>query len=156
MQTPIKPVVASPQSVAIFSSTQLWEEGPTLRSSWERPCPTGPVSNPFNASWNIYRAVVTTCFNVKQHDTWAVKCIQSVQFAEKDSYRILMAKLQGKRPLGRPRRRWVNNIKMDLREICSLSLWVSELMSNQPARWTSYVYGLLVLGTISDYFTKHH
>jgi hypothetical protein len=30
--------------------------------------------------------------------------------------RILVRKLEGKRPLGRPRRRWVNNIKMDLRE----------------------------------------
>jgi hypothetical protein len=28
-----------------------------------------------------------------------------------------MGKLEGKRPLGRPRRRWVDNIKMDLREI---------------------------------------
>jgi hypothetical protein len=32
-------------------------------------------------------------------------------------YRILMGKPDGKRPLGRPRCRWVDNIKMDLREI---------------------------------------
>jgi hypothetical protein len=32
-------------------------------------------------------------------------------------YRILVGKPEGKRPLGRPRRRWVDNIKMDLREI---------------------------------------
>jgi hypothetical protein len=31
-------------------------------------------------------------------------------------YRILVGKSEGKRPLGRPRRRWVVNIKMDLRE----------------------------------------
>jgi hypothetical protein len=31
-------------------------------------------------------------------------------------YRILERKPEGKRPLGRPRRRWVDNIKMDLRE----------------------------------------
>jgi hypothetical protein len=31
--------------------------------------------------------------------------------------RILVEKPEGKRPLGRPRRRWVDNIKMDLREI---------------------------------------
>jgi hypothetical protein len=30
---------------------------------------------------------------------------------------ILVGKPEGKRPLGRPRRRWVDNIKMDLREI---------------------------------------
>jgi hypothetical protein len=31
--------------------------------------------------------------------------------------RILLGKPEGKRPLGRPRRRWVDNIKIDLREI---------------------------------------
>jgi hypothetical protein len=36
---------------------------------------------------------------------------------KRNAYRILMGKPEGKRPLGRPRRRWVNNIKMDLREI---------------------------------------
>jgi hypothetical protein len=35
----------------------------------------------------------------------------------RNPYRILVGKPKGKRPLGRPRRRWVNNIKMDLTEI---------------------------------------
>jgi hypothetical protein len=34
-----------------------------------------------------------------------------------NAYRILVGKPERKRPLGRPRRRWVDNIKMDLREI---------------------------------------
>jgi hypothetical protein len=34
-----------------------------------------------------------------------------------NAYRILVGKPKGKRPLGKPRRRWVDNIKMDLREI---------------------------------------
>jgi hypothetical protein len=34
-----------------------------------------------------------------------------------NAYRILVEKLAGKRAPGRPRRRWVDNIKMDLREI---------------------------------------
>jgi hypothetical protein len=39
------------------------------------------------------------------------------QFWQKrNAYRILVGKPEGKRPLGRPRRRWVDNIKMDLRE----------------------------------------
>jgi hypothetical protein len=33
------------------------------------------------------------------------------------AYRILVGKPEGKRPLGRPRRRWVDSIKMDLGEI---------------------------------------
>jgi hypothetical protein len=33
------------------------------------------------------------------------------------AYRILVGKPERKRPLGRPRRRWENNIKMDLQEV---------------------------------------
>jgi len=33
---------------------------------------------------------------------------------ERGAYRVLVGKPEGKRPLGRPRRRWVNNIRMDL------------------------------------------
>jgi hypothetical protein len=36
---------------------------------------------------------------------------------KKNAYRIFVGKLEGKRPLGRPRRRWVDNIKVDLKEI---------------------------------------
>ena len=32
-------------------------------------------------------------------------------------YRVLVGKPEGKRPLGRPRRRWEDNIKMDLKEV---------------------------------------
>jgi hypothetical protein len=35
----------------------------------------------------------------------------------RNSYNILVVKLEGKRPLGRPRCRWEGNIKMDLEEI---------------------------------------
>jgi hypothetical protein len=34
-----------------------------------------------------------------------------------NAYRTLVGKPEGKRPLGRPRRRWVDNIRMDLGEI---------------------------------------
>jgi hypothetical protein len=34
-----------------------------------------------------------------------------------NAYRILAGKTEGERPLGRPRRRWVDNIKMGVREI---------------------------------------
>jgi hypothetical protein len=36
---------------------------------------------------------------------------------KRKAYRILVGKPEGKRPIGRPRRRWVSNIKMVLREI---------------------------------------
>jgi hypothetical protein len=48
-----------------------------------------------------------------------MRCIGHVaRMGEKrNAYRILVRKPEGKRPLGRPRCRWVDNIKMDLREI---------------------------------------
>jgi hypothetical protein len=36
---------------------------------------------------------------------------------ERGVHRVLMGKPEGKRPLGRPRRRWTDNIKMDLQEV---------------------------------------
>ena len=36
---------------------------------------------------------------------------------ERGVYRVLVGKPKGKRPLGRPKRRWVDNIKMDLQEV---------------------------------------
>jgi hypothetical protein len=47
--------------------------------------------------------------------TWAG---HAARLGEKrNAYRILVGKPERKRPLGRPRRRWVNNIKIDFREI---------------------------------------
>jgi hypothetical protein len=36
---------------------------------------------------------------------------------ERKAYRLFMEKPEGKRPLGKPRRRWVDNISMDLGEV---------------------------------------
>jgi hypothetical protein len=38
-------------------------------------------------------------------------------YGEVNAYRVSVGKPKGKRPLRRPRPKWVNNIKMDLREI---------------------------------------
>ena len=45
----------------------------------------------------------------------------------RNAYRILVGKPEGKRPLGRPRRRWEDNtIKMDLREVgCDPGNWIN-------------------------------
>jgi hypothetical protein len=42
----------------------------------------------------------------------------------KSAYRILEGKLLGKCPLGKLRRRWEDNIKIDLREICENGRWM--------------------------------
>ena len=44
---------------------------------------------------------------------------------ERGAYRVLVGKPEGKRSLGRPRRRWVHNIRMDLQEVgCGYVDWI--------------------------------
>ena len=44
---------------------------------------------------------------------------------ERGVYGILLGKLEGRRPLGRPRRKWVDNIMMDLQEVgCRYMDWI--------------------------------
>jgi len=44
---------------------------------------------------------------------------------ERGVYRVLVGKPEGKRPLGRPRHRWVDNIRMDLQEVgCGYMHWI--------------------------------
>ena len=41
------------------------------------------------------------------------------------AFRVLVGKPEGKKPLGRPRRRWEDNIKMDLQEVgCEFMDWI--------------------------------
>jgi len=44
---------------------------------------------------------------------------------ERETYRVLVGKPEGKRPLWRPKRKWVDNIKMDLQEVgCVYMGWI--------------------------------
>jgi hypothetical protein len=53
-------------------------------------------------------------------------------------YRVLMGKPEGKRPLGRPRRRWEDGIRMDLREIGWRSVdWIQ--LAQDRDRWRAVV-----------------
>jgi len=54
---------------------------------------------------------------------WAVHVARMGE--EKGVYRVLVGKPEGKRPLGRPRRRWLDNIRMDLQEVrCGYIDWI--------------------------------
>jgi len=56
-------------------------------------------------------------------------------------YRALVGRLEGKRPLGRPRRRWENNIKMDLQEVVRVwikSRWLRISAKNQTENTFQY------------------
>ena len=52
-------------------------------------------------------------------------------------HRVLVGKPEGKRPLGRPRRRWEDNIKMDLREVGGDGDWME--LAQDRDRWQALV-----------------
>jgi len=51
-------------------------------------------------------------------------------------YRVLVGKPEGKRPLGKPSRRWVDNIRIDLQEVgCGYVNWIG-LAQDRDRWWT--------------------
>ena len=53
-------------------------------------------------------------------------------------YRVFVGKPEGNRPLGRPRRRWENNIKIDLQEVgCGGMDWIE--LAQDRDRWRALV-----------------
>ena len=50
-------------------------------------------------------------------------------------YRVLVGKPEGKRPFGRPRRRWDDNIKMDLQEVGCGGMDLIELAQDMNSWW---------------------
>jgi len=53
-------------------------------------------------------------------------------------YRVLVGKPEGKRPLARPRRRWEDNIKMDLQEVGCVGMdWIE--LARDRGRWWEIV-----------------
>jgi hypothetical protein len=63
-------------------------------------------------------------------------------------YRILMGKPEGKRPLGRPNRRWEDGIRMDLREIDWGSVdWIQ--LAQDRDRWRALVNTVMNLRVLS-------
>ena len=59
-------------------------------------------------------------------------------------YRVLVGKPEGKRHLGRPRRRWEDNIRMDLREVgCDPGEWID--LAEDRDQWRAYVRAVMNL-----------
>jgi hypothetical protein len=59
------------------------------------------------------------------------------------AYRALVGKPQGRRPLERPRRRWEDNIKMDLREVGWGADWID--LAQDRDRWRALVNAVMNL-----------
>ena len=63
---------------------------------------------------------------------------------ERGLYRVLVGKLEGRRPLGRPRRRWADNIRMDLQEVgCGYMDWIG--LAQDRDRWQTLVNAVMNL-----------
>jgi len=63
---------------------------------------------------------------------------------ERGVYRVLVGKPEGKKPLGRPRRRWVDNIRMDLQEVgCGYMDWIG--LAQDRDRWRTFVRAVMNL-----------
>jgi len=63
---------------------------------------------------------------------------------ERQVYRFLMGKQEGKRKQGRPRRRWVDNIRMDLQEVgCGYMDWIGLVQDTD--RWRTLVNAVMNL-----------
>jgi hypothetical protein len=59
-------------------------------------------------------------------------------------YRVLVGKPEGKRPLGRPRRRWEDNIKMNFQEVgCGGMDWIE--LAKDRDRWRALVNAVMNL-----------
>jgi hypothetical protein len=63
---------------------------------------------------------------------------------ERGVYRVLVGKPEGKRPLGRPRRRWVDNIRNDFQEVgCGYMDWIE--LAQDRDRWRTLVSAVMNL-----------
>ena len=63
---------------------------------------------------------------------------------ERGVYRVLLGKTEGRRPLGRPRRSWVDNIRMDLQELgCGYMDWIGLVQDRD--RWRTLMSAVMNL-----------
>jgi hypothetical protein len=62
---------------------------------------------------------------------------------KRGTYRILVGRPEGRKPLGRPRRRWEDNIKMDLQEVGWGMGWIE--LAQDRDRWRSLVNAVMNL-----------
>ena len=94
--------------------------------------------------WSIFLFCLTCIFRVikSRRIRWAGNVARVEE--GRGVYRVLVGKPEGKRPLGRPRRRWEDNIQMDLQEVgCGDMDWI-ELAQDRKS-WRTLVNAVMDL-----------
>jgi len=70
---------------------------------------------------------------------------------ERGLYRVLVGKPEGRRPLGRPRRRWVDNNRMDLQEVgCGYMDWIEPAQDTDACECGNEPSGSVKCGEFLD------
>jgi len=83
-------------------------------------------------------SIVRVIKSRKMRWAWHVACMGQ----ERGVYRVLVGKLEGRRPLGRPRHRWVDNIRMDLQKVgCGYMDWIG--LTQDRDRWRTLVSAVM-------------
>jgi len=111
----------------------------------------GPRTNEVTGEW---RRLHNEELNDLYSSTNIVRVINSIRMRwaehvarmgeERGVYRFLVGKLEGKRPLGRPRLRWVDNIRTDLQEVgCGYMDWIG--LAQDRDRWRTLVGAVMNL-----------
>jgi len=92
--------------------------------------------NDFYSSHTIVRAIKSGRMRWAQH--------VARMGEESGVYRVLVGKPEGRRPLGRPRRKWVDNIRTDLQEVgCGYMDWIG--LAQDRDRWRTLVSAVMNL-----------
>ena len=92
--------------------------------------------NDFYTSLNIVRVIKLRRMRLAGY----VACMHE----KRGVHRVLVGKLEGRRPLGRPRRRWAHNIRTDLQEVgCGDMDWI--VLAQDRDRWWTLVSAVMNL-----------
>ena len=92
--------------------------------------------NDLYSSHNIVRVIKS------RRMRWAAHVVRMGE--ERGLYRVLLGKPEGRKPMRRPRRRWVDNIRTDLQEVgCGYMDWIG--LAQDRDRWRTLVSAVMNL-----------
>ena len=128
-----------PSSAAVmdmysYASTQFGPRRDVVTGEWRRL--HNEELNNLYTSPNIVRVIKS------RRMIWAGHVARMGE--ERGVYRVSVGKQEGRRPLGRPRRRWADNIRMDLQEVgCVYMDWIG--LAQDRDRWRTLVSAVMNL-----------